>query len=440
MRVLMLALVLLVALPVKAARHWLYSAEKQEWLTADVKFTIDSWAWGDPPDNTQKLICTELKATPDECWIRWVDGSYDTTGMTEITPKGDGDNYYIDMFEDVTFTTGGSSLAQGSWAPRTRDATWQWLHLTNADADSQGLPRGMLMVPSAYDTAGYTEDSEATSAWTVNDIPFGQYTNRGKENPNFPPSVNVTVAPWAGVREEPSSVTYTSTANGPDETDGSITWSHNTTGATTTPSMYVGVFSAASSSSDRNITSVTFNGDNLTEAAFVDRNPKNSHVSIWYEHQPDIGNYSVVVNRGCSGTCFVFVATSMVYEDVDVFGAVAADSGFGSSATSTADVVVSPEADSASSEISVYWDTTNQTAASGQTAVRNFPDSGPGINVVWGYETGLSVTTHTQGWLHASEDWMMVAAEVPAAAAAGGTFPLVDADRLLGLVDGGLVQ
>lgn len=421
----LLVLALAWAYPIQAARHWLYSAAKQEWNTGDNKFTVDSWAWGDPPDNTQKLICTELKATPDECYIRWVDASYDTTGMTEIFPKGDGDDYYIDMLEEVTFTAGGTNLAQGSWAPRTKDSTWKWLHLIDADADGQGLPRGMLMVPAVYDTSSYIEDSEASSAWEVNDIPFGQYNNRGKENPNFPPGVNVTVAPWAGVREQPASVTYFGTANGPDETDGSITWSHNTTGLGTDGSMYVGVFSAASASGDRNVTSVTFNGDNLTEAVFIDRNPKNSHLSIWYEHFPDVGNYSVVVNRGCSGTCFVFVATSMVYEGVDIFGAVAADSGFGSGTTASADVVVSPEANSASAEMNVYWNTPNQSAGSGQTVARNFPDSGPGINVVWGYETGLSVTTHTQQWTWTgSEDWIMVAAEVPAGAAAGQPFHL----------------
>jgi hypothetical protein len=423
-------LTFLLAFPSFAARHWLYSARKQAWNTPDNKFRVNDWAWGDPL-NEWKLVCTELKATPDEPYIRWVPASYDTTGMTEITQQDPGDDYSVDMLEDVTFTAGGSDLAQGSWAPRTRgDGRWKWLHLTDADADSQGLPHGMLMVPSAYDTTSYTADSEATSQWTVVDISGGQYNNRGKKNPQFPAGVNVTVAGWAGVREEPSSVTFQGSADGPDETDGSITWSHNVTSGTGLD-MRVLTFSAASTAGDRNITSVTFNGDALAEQNSVSRNPKNSTLEVWFRKSPDVGNYSVVVNRGCSGTCFVFTATSMVYEGTHTTDPGQSDTGFGTGTQSSTSFVV--EDDCATAEINAYWNTPNQTADDSQTAVRNFPDSGPGINVVWGYLTGLSSGTITQNWSWSgSEDWIMVGAEVQVGVAAGGL--LFEANNL----DGGL--
>lgn len=422
-------LTFLLAFPSFAARHWLYSARKQAWNTPDNKFRVNDWAWGDPL-NEWKLVCTELKAIPDEPYIRWVPASYDTTGMTEITQQDPGDDYSVDMLEDVTFTAGGPDLAQGSWAPRTRgDGQWKWLHLTDADADSQGLPRGMLMVPSAYDTTSYTADSEATSQWTVVDISGGQYNNRGKKNPNFPPGVNVTTAPWAGVRETPASVSFQGSADGPDETDGSITWSHNVSSGTNLR-MNVVTFSAASSTGDRDITSVTFNGDALTEQVELNRNPKNSHQSIWYRFSPDVGNYSVVVNRGCTGTCFVFTATSMVFEGTDQSIAGNSDTGFGSGATSSITVLCSPP-DAAVVESSVYWDTPNQTPQDSQTAVRNFPDSGPGINVVFAYKTGITGSV-THDWSHSSQDWMMVGVETQATFAPSGM--LFEANNL----DGGL--
>ena len=402
-------LALAFALPADAAKHWLYSAEKQMWATDTNKFRINDWTWGDA-EETQKLICVELKAPPDLCWIRWVPAAYDTSGAewTEITYYDETEKYYVDMLEEVTFTTGGDNLAQGTWAPRSRYAGWKWLRLTNADADSQELPRGMLMVPAAYDTAAYTEDSEATIGVVVDDINQGQYGQRGKKKPNKPTGINVTPVHWAGVRQEPASVSFQGSADAPDETDSSITWTHTTTSGSDLGFTVLSM--SAASGSNKTVNTITFNGDSMSKyITFVDGNVE---MSMWKLSNPDVGAYSVVMTRTGSG--FVWTACSYAWEGADQTDLDdGTDTGSGTSSTSSVTITVGAN-DAAIADMSMYWDTPNQTASDGQTIIRQFPDSGPGIHVVWGYKTSISSGSNTHRYTHGSEDWLMAGGAIKA--------------------------
>ena len=95
------------------------------------------------------------------------------------------------------------------------------------------------------------------------------------------------------------SLNYVTRTNSGAQSATSYSWTHTTQAGATI--LYVLVSNNDSSSSDRTVSGITFNSDQITKAGHYDDATNEVRVEIWTLENPDIGGYTLeVTNTGKS--------------------------------------------------------------------------------------------------------------------------------------------
>ncbi len=164
---------------------------------------------------------------------------------------------------------------------------------------------------------------------------------------------------------------------------------------------------------NKNITSVTYNGVNLTNAGIAD-NSGNAKAEIWYLKMPDVGTYDVVVNLDGNSDIVIGAATYTGVDQTTPLGTFVSNTG----STITASAVVSSAADEWVFDTMAVRDASSITVGAGQTQQWN---NGFG-NFRGGSSTEPGAGSVTMSWtLDAAKNWAIAAVPINPATATATT-------------------
>jgi hypothetical protein len=288
-------------------------------------------------------------------------------------------------------------------------------------AGSTTVGTGTVIIPQ---TGGNVSESFATAEYT---FAAGERLSLQISDIAFGCSIS-----WDGTHND-SRVTIPEVFSGPvvdaitsgDARPASLTISHTTSGSDRL--MLVGV--SLNNDESETVSSVTYNGDDLTRVALVE-NSDDSLVEIWYRVAPDIGTYDVVVTFSESlrraavvgVTTFTGVDQSTPFRDQGTPGYPYMISATGSNITPTVSVPTGTNElvfDTVAAE-----DESSMSVGGGQTERWNLLETSGGLDVLGGGSTEAGATPVTMSWtLSGSNDWAIAGLSIRPS---GGSAPLVD--------------
>jgi hypothetical protein len=155
--------------------------------------------------------------------------------------------------------------------------------------------------------------------------------------------------------------------------------------------------------SDRSVSSITYNGDNLTEGGSILQN--SMRTSLWYLVAPDVGNHKIKITLSFKADIFAGANTYTGVDQTNPWGSFVTDSGKSSNANTT----VSASTDQLAIDV-VGLIAANPTSGSDQNLQHKI---GGSLYNASSNKTGASSVT--MSWTHTEEDWGIVAAPLNAA-------------------------